>query len=51
MVALLAGIASFLVWILIVFIRPVGLGIAHALLGLSAVLIVRWWALRELRDS
>jgi hypothetical protein len=47
MVSLLLAVVSFLVWVLIVFVRPIGLGIAHVLLGLSAVLIIRWWALRE----
>jgi hypothetical protein len=47
MVSLLLGIVSFLVWILLVFVRPIGLGIVHILLGLSGVLLIRWWALRE----
>ena len=44
MLSLLLGVASFLVWVLIVYVRPIGLGIAHVLLGLSGVLIIRWWA-------
>ena len=47
MLSLLLGVASFLLWVLIVYVRPIGLGIAHVLLGLSGVLIIRWWALRE----
>lgn len=47
MLAMLLGVASFLLWVLIVYVRPIGLGIAHVLLGLSGVLIIRWWALRE----
>lgn len=47
MLSLLLGVVSFLLWVLIVYVRPIGLGIAHALLGLSGVLIIRWWALRS----
>lgn len=47
MTSLLVGVVSFLVWVLVVFVRPIGLGVAHVLLGLSAVLIIRWWALRQ----
>lgn len=47
MASLLVGLFSLLVWVLIVFIRPIGLGVAHLLLGLGAVLIVRWYALRD----
>ncbi len=47
MVSLLVAIASFLVWILLVFVRPIGLGVVHILWGLTAVLIIRWWALRD----
>jgi hypothetical protein len=47
MILLLGSVVSFLLWVLLVFVRPIGLGIAHILLGLSAVLIIRWWALRH----
>lgn len=47
MLSLLLGVVSFLLWVLIVYVRPIGLGIAHVLLGLSGVLIIRWWALRD----
>lgn len=47
MLSLLLGVVSFLLWVLIVYVRPIGLGIAHVLLGLSGVLIIRWWALRS----
>lgn len=47
MLSFLLGVASFLVWVLIVYVRPIGLGIAHVLLGLSGVLIIRWWATRD----
>ncbi len=44
---MLLGLASFLLWVLMVYVFPIGLGIAHVLLGLSGVLIIRWWATRR----
>jgi hypothetical protein len=48
MLTLLASLACLAAWVVLVFITPVGLGIVHLLLGLGAVLWVRWWALRPL---
>jgi hypothetical protein len=45
-VNLLIALASFVLWVVFVFVRPIGLGIVHLLLVLSAVLFIRWWALR-----
>ena len=45
-ISLLAALASLTLWIIAVFIRPIGLGVAHVLLGLGAVLLIRWWALK-----
>ena len=45
--SLLAALFGVAVWLVVVFIRPIGLGVAHLLLGLSAVLFIRWWALRD----
>ena len=44
---LLLAVASLALWILAVFIRPVGLGIVHLLLVAGAVLWIRWWATRR----
>jgi len=44
---LLTSIACLAAWVVLVFIRPVGLGVVHVLLGASAVLWIRWWALRD----
>jgi hypothetical protein len=44
---LLAALGSLAVWVVMVFIRPVGLGVVHVLLGLGVVLWIRWWALRD----
>ena len=46
-VNLLVALASFALWAVFVFVRPIGLGVVHLLLVVSAVLFVRWWALRD----
>jgi len=43
---LLGAIAALLLWVLVVFIEPVGLGIVHLLLALGVGLLIRWWALK-----
>ena len=46
----LAGaIVSLALWIVLTFVVPLGpMGsAAHLLLGLSGVLFIRWWALRD----
>jgi hypothetical protein len=45
---LLGSIAALLLWIVFTIVIPLGpAGVAiHLLLGLSAALFVRWWALR-----
>ena len=47
--ALLGALAALLGWIVLVFIFPLGPAgaVVHLLLGLAAVLVVRWWALRD----
>ena len=44
---LLIALASLLLWIVAVFLRPVGLGIVHLLLVAAAVFWIRWWALKS----
>lgn len=44
---LLIAIACLALWILAVFLRPVGLGIVHLLLVIGSVLWIRWWALKQ----
>ena len=44
---LLIALASFILWVIFVFFRPIGLGVVHLLLVVSAVLFIRWWALRD----
>lgn len=45
---LIAAIASLALWIVLAFLFPLGPAgsAAHLLLGVSAVLFVRWYALR-----
>ena len=44
---LLIALASLALWLVLTFIRPVGLGIVHLLLVAGAVFFIRWWALRD----
>ena len=49
---LLIALASLTLWVVLAFIRPVGLGIVHLLLVAGAVFLIRWWAKRdELRQQ
>jgi len=43
---LLIALASFALWAVFAFLRPIGLGVVHLLLVVSAVLFIRWWALK-----
>jgi hypothetical protein len=44
---LLAAIATLALWILVTFVRPIGLGIVHLLYAAGVVLLIRWWATRK----
>lgn len=44
---LLGAIVCVAAWIVLTFVRPVGLGVVHLLLGAGVVLWMRWWAARE----
>lgn len=48
-IALPASLLLLAAWIVLVFVRPFGLGVVHILLGLAAVLWVRWWGSKEPR--
>ena len=43
---LLIALLSGAIWVIFTFVRPIGLGVVHLLLVLSAVMFIRWWALR-----
>lgn len=45
-VSLLASLCCLALWILLTFVRPVGLGVVHLLLAAGAVLLIRWYVLR-----
>lgn len=47
MTELLLGLLCLLIWVILTFIRPLGVGVIHLLLGLGVTLLVRWWALRK----
>jgi hypothetical protein len=44
---LLLALLSLFLWATLTFLRPLGVGAVHLLLGLGATLLVRWWALRK----
>jgi hypothetical protein len=46
---LVGAIASLIVWIVFTFVIPLGPAgsVVHLLLGLAAILLVRWWALKN----
>ncbi len=35
-------------WVVYGFILPVAVGAIHLLLAIAAILLVRWWALRDM---
>ena len=43
---LLLALVCLALWVIFTFIRPLGVGAIHLLLGAGATLLVRWWALR-----
>ena len=49
---LLIALGSVVLWVVLAYIRPVGLGIVHLLLVAGAVFFIRWWAKKdELRKT
>lgn len=46
MLTLIVALISILVWALLTFVYPLGVGFVHILLGVGVTLLVRWWALR-----
>jgi hypothetical protein len=47
MLYLISGAACVLVWVVLCFITPVGLGVVHVLLGAGILLWIRGWVERE----
>jgi len=49
---LLIALGSLAIWVVLAFLRPIGLGVVHLLLVAGAVFFIRWWAKRdELRKT
>ncbi len=48
---LVASVVCLILWTVLVFIRPVGLGVVHVLLAAGAVLWVRWWAQKPVSSN
>jgi hypothetical protein len=44
--SLVASVLCLILWTVLTFVRPIGLGIVHILLAVGAVLFVRWYGLR-----
>lgn len=49
--SLVASLVCLILWAVLVFIRPVGLGVVHVLLAVGAVLLIRWYAMRPLKGE
>ena len=47
MIWLVGGLACILVWIVLTFVAPVGLGVVHVLLGVGVLALIRGWVDRE----
>jgi hypothetical protein len=49
--SLIVSVLCLALWVVLVFIRPVGLGVVHVLLAVSATLLIRWYALKPLKGE
>ena len=47
MIWLVGGVACILVWIVLTFVTPVGLGVVHVLLGAGVLALIRGWVDRD----
>jgi hypothetical protein len=49
LLTLLGAIVALVLWIVFIFVLPLGPGgtAVHLLLGVAGALFVRWWALRD----
>lgn len=48
---LIASLLCLAAWVVVVFVRPVGLGVVHLLFAVGAALWIRWWALKPVRGE
>lgn len=51
MIWMVGGAACILVWIVLTFVTPVGLGVVHVLLGAGVLLLIRGWVEKESTSS
>ena len=49
MMLFVSGVVCLLVWAVLTFVAPVGLGVVHALLGAGVLLLIRGWVDRGSR--
>ncbi len=43
MLFLVSGLVCLIVWVMLTFVTPVGLGVAHVLLGAGMLLVIKGW--------
>ena len=51
MIWLVGGVVCLVVWIVLTFVTPVGLGVVHVLLGAGVLALIRGWVEREAASS
>jgi len=49
MIWLVSGLVCLLLWLVLTFVAPVGLGVVHVLLGAGILLWIRGWVERDSR--
>ena len=47
MLYLVSGVLCLLIWVVLCFVAPVGLGVVHVLLGAGILLLIRGWVEKE----
>jgi hypothetical protein len=51
MIWLIGGALCLLIWVVLTFVAPVGLGVVHVLLGVGVLALIRGWVEREAVSS
>jgi hypothetical protein len=44
---MIAGALCLLVWVVLTFMAPIGLGVVHVLLGVGVLALIRGWVERD----
>ena len=47
MIWMVGGAVCLVVWVVVTFVTPVGLGVVHLLLGAGILLLIRGWVERD----